>query len=126
MADLTKEQEEEDGVKVAEADPMGGGGGARVGVEEGGEEVEEGEDVAGNEEGFLGERKGVEVIKGVGEEGRGGDKGDEAAAVLEEGGGERVTEGGELRGGEGGEGSHEGGFCSSSLVSHGYDDGIMC
>ena len=84
--------------------------------------------MAGNEEGFLGEGERVEMVKGVGEEGRGGEEGDKAAVVVEEGGGEGVRKGGELRGGESGEGSHhcEGGFCSSSLLSHGYDYGILC
>lgn len=79
--------------------------------------------MAGDEEGFVGEREGVEVVEGVGEEGRRGEEGDEAAAVVEEGGGEGVREVGELRRGEGGEGSHESGLCDC-LVSHDY--GIKC
>lgn len=74
----------------------------------------------------MGEREGGEVVEGEGEEGRGGEEGDEAVAVVVEGGGERKAEGGELGGGESGEGTHDDGFYISVLViTHEYDCGIL-
>lgn len=56
-----------------------------MGWEEGGEEVKGGKEMAGNEEGLLSERERVEVVKGVREEGGGGEKGGESAVVAVEG-----------------------------------------
>lgn len=84
--------------------------------------MEEGEEVAGDKEGFLGKREGVEVVDGDREEGWGGEEGDEAVAVVVEGGGEGGTKGGELGGGESGEGSHDDGFhIMCVLVTHDHN-----
>lgn len=58
--------------------------------------MEGGEDVKGNELGFLGEGEGEQVVECFGEEGGGGEEGGEAALVTQGFNGDGVGEIGEL------------------------------
>lgn len=77
--------------------------------------------MAGNEEGFLVEGEGVEVVEGEGEEGAGGEEGGETTVVEVEEGGDGGGQGGDLWRGEGGECCHD---CTSGGLLFHY--GIMC
>lgn len=70
LVEFAKEEEEENAVKIT---VVGGGTGrwqGRFGTEKAREVREDGQEVAGDEEGFLVEREGVEVVDSDGEEGR--------------------------------------------------------
>lgn len=73
--------------------------------------MEGGDDVAGDEEGLVGEREGVEAAEGEGEENGRGEEGGEAAAVVVGEGEEGVGELGELGRCEGGHRGHDGLCC---------------
>lgn len=81
LVGFAKEEEEQDRVEVALIDGGGRVGGRRVEVFS--EVVEGGEEVASNEEGFVGEGDGVEVLEGSEEKRGGGEDGGEAAVVVE-------------------------------------------
>lgn len=84
LAELAEEEEEQDGVKVTQFEGSAGVWRRDGGLEEAGEVMEGGEEVAGDEEGFMGERDGVEVVEGVGEDSWGGEKRGEAEVVVAE------------------------------------------
>lgn len=95
LVELAEEEEEKDGVKVPEFHARGGVQRGRRGfppvvLHEVFEKGEVGQEVAGNEEGFVVEGEGVEVAESEGEEGRGGEEGGEAAEVAVEDGGDGV------------------------------------
>lgn len=122
LVELAEEEEEEDRVEVPEFHccrrwrrQCGGGGGALHGVFE---EGEVGEEVAGDEEGFVVEGEGLEVAESEGEESRGGEERDEAAEVAAEEGGDGVGEMREVRRRESGERGHDYGFCGVDAHAH--------
>lgn len=124
LVEFAEEEEEKDGVKVPESHARGGVQQGRWGfravvLHEVFEKGEAGQEVAGNEEGFMVEGEGVKVAKSEGEEGRGGEEGGEAAEVAVEDCGDGVGEVREVGRRESGEGGHDYGMCGVDVVGHG-------
>lgn len=84
LADLAEQEEQQHGVEVSLFDGDGGKWRWRgwFGVKVKREAAESGEEVASNEESFVLEGEGVEVVEGEGEKGGGGKERKEAVVVA--------------------------------------------
>lgn len=80
--DLAEQEEKQNGVVIASLDLISRGMRKRCLVKVLGEELEGEEEVASDEEGFVREGEGVEVVEGEGEEDWGGDDGGDTPALV--------------------------------------------